>query len=79
MPPLTNAIYVAMARQGFTVVSSATFRLLGYALLCEGFAVGAEALYLRALKVRRALLWSLVANFASASVGYLSGSLFGWP
>jgi hypothetical protein len=79
MPPLANAICAAMARHGLSIVSSATFRLLLYALLCEGFAVGAEALYLRALKIKRALLWSLLANFASASTGYLWWLLFGWP
>jgi hypothetical protein len=79
MPPLADAIYASMYGHGLVIVSSPTFRLLGFALLAEGFAVGAEALYLCALKVKRALLWSLVANFASASAGYLSWSLFGFP
>jgi hypothetical protein len=79
MPPLADAIYTSMARQGMRVVSNPTFRLLGFALLCEGFALGAEALYLSLFKVRRALLWSLVANLASASAGYLSWLLFGFP
>lgn len=46
----------------------------------EAFAVVAEAAYLRwGFGVRRALLWALFANAVSASLGFLSRSLFGWP
>ena len=45
----------------------------------EAFAVGAEALYFRAFGVKRALLWSLAANGASAGLGLLCRHFFGWP
>lgn len=46
-------------------------RTLLYGALAEGFAVLAEALYLRAFGVRRALAWSVGANAASVVVGTL--------
>ncbi len=45
----------------------------------EAFAVLAEALLMRALRVRRPLLWALVANAASAGMGLLTRALFDWP
>lgn len=45
--------------------------------LAEGFAVVAEALLLRALRVPRALLWALAANATSSGVGLLMNAL-GW-
>lgn len=49
------------------------------AALAEVFAVVAEALWLRAHGVSRALLWSVVANGASATVGLLLRAAFGVP
>ncbi|MBI4703790.1 MAG: hypothetical protein HY744_21990 [Deltaproteobacteria bacterium] len=43
----------------------------------EAFAICFEAAYLWALGVRRPLLWSLAANAASASVGFLRYALLG--
>lgn len=48
-------------------------------LTAESFAVLAEALLLRALKVPRPLLWALVANAASAGLGMLMRAFTGWP
>ena len=45
----------------------------------ESFAVLAEGLLLRALRVPRPLLWALVANAASAGLGMLTRALTGWP
>jgi hypothetical protein len=45
----------------------------------EAFAVLVEAAYTRAFGLRWALGWSLVANAASAGLGLLSRSIFGWP
>ena len=45
----------------------------------ELFAVGAEAALLHALRVPRALAWSLVANAASLGIGLLLRALVGWP
>jgi predicted PurR-regulated permease PerM len=47
--------------------------------IAEVFAVVAEGAFLWALGLRRALLWALLANVASAGLGLLSRSLFGWP
>ena len=44
----------------------------------ELFAVGCEALYLRLLGVRDAILWSLLANAASAGVGFVLRAGWGW-
>lgn len=49
----------------------APWGFVAYFVLAESFAVGAEALYLRAFGVRRAGWLSLAANGASASVGLL--------
>jgi len=48
----------------------------------EAFAIVAEAFYFYALGFfngRRAFLWSLAANAASATLGLVSRSTFGWP
>lgn len=45
----------------------------------ESFAVVAEALLLKALRVPRPLLWALVANATSAGLGMLLRELVGWP
>ena len=55
------------------------FRTLCFALLAEGFAVLAEALYFRGFKAPRPLLTSLLVNGVSALLGYLCWSLTGWP
>lgn len=48
--------------------------------IAETFAVVTEALYLRlGFDVERALLWSFLANAASAGLGLLSRTAFGWP
>ena len=48
--------------------------------VAETFAVLAEAVYLRfGFQVRRAFAWSLLANIASAGLGFTSRLLFGWP
>lgn len=48
----------------------------------EGFAVVVEGLYLysiRAFGLRRAMLFSLIANMASVGLGFTSRALFDWP
>lgn len=45
----------------------------------ETFAVLAEAAWLRAFGLRRALWWALFANAASVLVGLTLRRLFGWP
>ncbi len=47
--------------------------------IAELFAVLAEATYFWAVGLRRAWRWALVANVASAGLGFLCRSAFGWP
>ncbi|MFT3764477.1 MAG: hypothetical protein QM820_03010 [Minicystis sp.] len=80
MPAAADAIFLWMARHGLrSLVAGDTFRWLAFGVLAEGFAVAVEALYLRAMRVPRPWSWALVANFASASLGYVSFRLTGWP
>jgi len=79
MPGLAGAAFQRMADRGMALPWSATFRFLAFGVLCEGFAVAVEAVYLRAMRVPRPLLWALVANAASASIGWLCWRLTGWP
>jgi hypothetical protein len=72
MPALSARLYAACAlmlpgARGLGV----TGQTLLYGALAEGFAVAAEALYLRAFGVQRALAWSAGANAASVIVGTL--------
>jgi hypothetical protein len=79
IPAFTAAIFAWMAGRGMSLVSSGAFRWIALAGCCESFAVGVEALYLKAFRLPRALLWSLAVNFASASLGLCCSLLFGWP
>ena len=51
----------------------------GYVAIAEGFAIAAEAFYLRLWKLPNALLWSLGANAASWGTGRLLRLVFSWP
>ncbi|MEZ4298179.1 MAG: hypothetical protein R3B70_24720 [Polyangiaceae bacterium] len=68
MPALTVALLEAAARRGI-LLPHPGWNTIVYGLLAEGFAVGVEALYLRAFRVRRALLWSVAANACSVVLG----------
>lgn len=48
-------------------------------LVAELFAIAAEAAWLRAFGLPRALAWAAFANAASVLVGLISRQLFGWP
>lgn len=48
-------------------------------VVAESFAVLAEGLLLRALRVPRPLLWALLANATSAGLGLLLRAFTGWP
>jgi len=48
-----------------------------YFVVAESFAVIAEGLLLRALRVPRALLWALAANATSSGIGLVMNAL-GW-
>lgn len=79
IPRLTAGMFDWMAQRGMSVVWSGAFRWIVLAACCEGFAVGVEAIYLRAFRLRRSLLWSLAVNLASASLGLCCSLVFGWP
>ena len=51
----------------------------GMVLAAEVFAVGVEAMVLSGTGLRRPLLWSLAANFASVAVGLICRAIFGVP
>jgi hypothetical protein len=48
-------------------------------MVAELFAIAAEAAWLRAFKLPRALAWAAFANAASVLVGIVSRQLFDWP
>lgn len=48
-------------------------------VVAETFAVVAEAVWLRAFRVRGALWWSLLANALSVAVGLAVRAVVGWP
>ena len=58
---------------------SLVLRAAALAAFVEGFAITGEAAYLAHFRVRRALLWSAIANGASFSVGVVLTLLTGWP
>jgi hypothetical protein len=45
----------------------------------EAFAVLAEASYVSLFGLERPLAWSLLANMASAGLGFAARGMFGWP
>ena len=64
---------------GFPALHSLGLGYWGTVVLVECFAIGAEALWLSLRGVRRAFLWSALANGTSVTLGLLSRAIFGWP
>jgi hypothetical protein len=64
---------------GFPAVSELGLGYWGTVVLVECFAIIAEALWLSTRGVKRAFVWSLSANLASVTLGFLSRWAFGWP
>jgi hypothetical protein len=64
---------------GFPTLKALGLGYWGTVVVMECFAIGVEAVWLSTRGVRRALLWSLLANSASVSLGLLSRAMFGWP
>ncbi|HRG97582.1 MAG TPA: hypothetical protein PLR99_15110 [Polyangiaceae bacterium] len=62
-----------------TLTADFALRVAAFGLVSEGFAVLVEAAYLRALGVRRAFGWSLLANGASAGLGAALTLTLGFP
>ena len=83
---LARAIAIAFAASALThpIVWFVMPRLipgdyLTMVAVAEAFAVLAEAAWMRAFGLRRALLWALFANAASLCLGLLSRRMFGMP
>ncbi|MFO0587592.1 MAG: hypothetical protein U0441_08635 [Polyangiaceae bacterium] len=68
MPWAAMFLYERALRLGCPTLD-VTGRTWLYGAVAEGFAVIAEALYLKAFRATRPLLWSLFANAASVVVG----------
>jgi hypothetical protein len=64
---------------GFPTVARLGLGYSGTLVLVEGFAIGVEAAWLSARGVKHAFSWSLLANLASVTLGFLSRWAFGWP
>jgi hypothetical protein len=80
LPRAWESLYLAIAAPSAALrIASPGGRFVARLLFSEAFAVGAEAAYLRAWGLRRALAWSLVANAASVALGLASRALFAWP
>lgn len=63
----------------FVIPSLVTSGYWTMVLWAEVFAVVAEAVYFRLFRLERAFAWSLLANAASAGLGFASRALFEWP
>ena len=83
---LARAIAIAFAASALThpIVWFVMPRLipgdyLTMVAIAEAFAVLAEAAWMRAFGLRRALLWALFANASSLCIGLILRRTFGWP
>jgi hypothetical protein len=76
---LASAITHPIVWFGFPTVRGWGLGYSGTLVVMESFAILAEALFLWTRGVRRALLWTLLANLASVTLGFASRALFGWP
>ena len=74
MPAISMFFYEGAVRRGFPVVNE-NGRTWLYGAVAEGFAVIVEALYLKAFRATRPLVWSLLANVASVVVGTIVARL----
>lgn len=70
MPALSMSLYATALHAGAPNLGE-TGRTLLYGALAEGFAVIAEALYLKAFRATRPLVWSALSNATSVVVGTL--------
>ncbi|XXF77428.1 hypothetical protein P2318_30905 [Myxococcaceae bacterium GXIMD 01537] len=76
---LASALTHPVVWFGFPLLREVGLGYWGMVAVAEVFAVGAEALWLRAQGIRRPLAWSVVANATSVLVGLLLRELFGVP
>jgi hypothetical protein len=64
---------------GFPAVRALGLGYAGTVVVVECFAIGTEAVWLSSRRVKRAILWSVLANGTSVALGFLSRAVFGWP
>jgi hypothetical protein len=64
---------------GFSAISELGLGYWGTVALAEALVAAYEGAWLATWGVRRALLWSVLANGASVAVGLGSRAVFGWP
>jgi hypothetical protein len=64
---------------GFPFLSRLGLGYWGTVVLAEALVTAFEAAWLSFWGVRRALLWSVLANGASVAVGLVVRAVFGWP
>jgi hypothetical protein len=80
IPNVWRELYLACVRlDPHFVIASPLARYACMVALAETFAIGVEAAYLHTFAVRKPLVWALVANGASVTLGLASRALFGWP
>jgi hypothetical protein len=80
IPRAWEALYLALV--GWSAVFQVRSPMMRYAsmvVMAESFAVIVEGIYLRRFHVKRAFAWSLLANGASVTLGFISRWLIDWP
>ena len=68
-----------LAGPGALVNDDGSFTYATYLVVAELYAWLFEAAYARGFGLKRAVLWSLLANCGSLGLGELTRSLWGWP
>ncbi|UQA62699.1 hypothetical protein [Polyangium aurulentum] len=79
IPPLFERIYLALLAPHPSLRLAQGPRYWTMVVIAEAFAIGAEALYMRAIGREKTLRWSFAANLASVTLGLICRSLFGYP
>jgi hypothetical protein len=79
IPGWVDAAYLAWLAPHPSLQLAASGRWWLMLVVAETFAVLAEAGYLAYLRRPRPLVWSLVANASSATLGLLCRRIFGYP
>jgi hypothetical protein len=70
---------LSLAGPGALVNDDGSFTYSTYLVIAELYAWLFEAAYARGLGLKRAVLWSLLANGGSLGLGELTRYLWGWP
>lgn len=79
IPRLFDDAYIALVAPHPSLWLEETPRYVAMVILCEAYAVGVEAIYLRVRGVRRPLGIAFVVNMASVGLGLACRATFGVP